>query len=96
MHPTPGPLRGRSEGRDQHAPVTEGYEFGHTGLGLALEEGDRVRALRAGVELSVGRARDPSAQGLAARNPLGDSGVLDATVPSARRQLTGHSSPFEI
>ena len=64
------------EGRDQHAPVADGHELGHAGLRLALEQGDRVRALRAGVELGVGRAGHVGARGLAARHPLGHGEVL--------------------
>ena len=65
------------EGRDQHAPVADRHQLGHAALGLALEQGDRVGALGAGVELGVGRAGHVGPRGLAARDPLGDGGVLD-------------------
>ena len=65
------------EGRDQHAPVADRHQLGHAGLRLALEQGDRVRALWAGVELGVGRAGHVGPRGLAARDPLGHGGVLD-------------------
>ena len=57
------------EGRDQHAPVADRHQLGHAGLGLALEQGDRVRALWARVELGVGRAGHVGPRRLAAPRP---------------------------
>ena len=87
------------ERRDQHAPVADRHELGHARRGLALEQGDRVRAARAQRQLGVGRARHLGARGLAAGDALGQGQVLDprpdrhtAVVAGGRRHVGSHLS----
>src|SRR5439155_11138918 len=81
------------ERRNQHAPVTDGYELGNPGPCLLLQQLDRVAPLGRGLPNSVIRTRRVGARGLPAGSShlrrlalraRGASAVLPSSVVAAR------------
>ena len=56
--------------RHEHPAVADRHELGHARLRLTLEQLDRIGPLARRLKERVARARDLSARGLAARDPL--------------------------
>ena len=63
------------EGRDEHPPVPDRHQLRDPVGGLFLQEGERIRTVRRGLEDGVARPGDLRTGGLAAGDPLLDRQV---------------------